>query len=294
MRATACPDTSGRTPHLYCTACAPTSPASRARIRRSCARGLNSWLNPPPASRQPPSPRVLREAMAAFLCVGRPPTATRATSHAACQPCMCEWPARDPTPQWQCAVRSGEWASPSRSRQWRSALRRPQRRSTSSFEDRGSSASGRARGSASVPAPPATAKYSDFLARHASISLRDQRKVHVGHPHIMEAADISRPVRGAREASVAGEGDGWVTRQAAVLRRVRRVPANAAGAAARALCDASVAARRIEPETGSCVSSAHTHTQLMWVVIARRCCARARPCTGPPPRWRSRCVRSRA
>ena len=122
MRATACPDTSGRTPLLYCTACAPTSPASRARIRRSCARGLNSWLNPPPASRQPPSPRVLREAMAAFLCVGRPPTA-RATSHAACQPCMCEWPARDPTPQWQCAVRSGEWASPSRSRQWRSALR---------------------------------------------------------------------------------------------------------------------------------------------------------------------------
>ena len=120
VRATACPDTSGRTPLLYCTACAPTSPASRARIRRSCARGLNSWLNPPPASRQPPSPRVLREAMAAFLCVGRPPTA-RATSHAACQPCMCEWPARDPTPQWQCAVRSGEWASPSRSRQWRSA-----------------------------------------------------------------------------------------------------------------------------------------------------------------------------
>ena len=77
---------------------------------------------------------------------------------------------------------------------------------------------------------------------------------------------------------MAGEGDGWVTRQAAVLRRVRRVPANAAGAAARALCDASVAARRIEPETGSCVSSAHTHTQLMWVVIAL-----ARP-AGPPSR----------
>ena len=197
MRATACPDTSGRTPLLYCTTCAPTSPGSRARIRRasarrSCARGLNPWLNPPPASRcrQPPSPRVLREAMAAFLCVGRPPTA-RATSHAACQPCMCEWPARDPTPQWQCAVRSGEWASPSRSRQWRSAASIELRGS------RGSSASGRARGSASVPAPPATAKYSDFLARHASISLRDQRKVHVGHPHIMEAADISRPVRGA-------------------------------------------------------------------------------------------------
>ena len=105
----------------------------------------------------------------------------------------------------------------------------------------------------------------------------NQRKVHVGHPHIMEAAD-RYAVRGAREASVAGEGDGWVTRQAAVLRRVRRVPANAAGAAARALCDASVAARRIEPETGSCVSSAHTHTQLMWVVIAL-----ARP-AGPPSR----------
>ena len=169
MRATACPDTSGRTPLLYCTACAPTSPASRARIRRSCARGLNSWLNPPQASRQPPSPRVLREAMAAFLCVGRPPTA-RATSRAACQPCMCEWPARVARPHRHSHTRPTakyfEFSAP--------GIFRCKSRETC------------------VNVRYMYEVFDDWWPVMRQFCDGNQRKVHVGHPHIMEAADICR------------------------------------------------------------------------------------------------------